>query len=122
MPHIYVQGSWNMNPPSVPSFSVHWYRDAMQNGVILNSPTIFGMMNGKLLGGGEAGSEAIVGTHSLMDMIRNAMSSMAGMQTINYGGVTINVYAQQGQDVNELADIIEERISINTIRRRAGFA
>jgi len=86
------------------------------------SGTIFGMLNGTLLGGGDAGSETIVGTHSLLDMIRNAVSNMASVQTINYGGVTVNVYGHQGQDIKALADEIEERISLNTIRRRAGFA
>ena len=122
MPHIWVTGYWSFDPPRVPSFEVHWYKDAMEKGAILNSATIFGMMNGKLLGGGEAGSETIVGTSSLMDMIRNAVSGMANMQTVNYGGVTVNVYASEGMDVKALADEIEERISLNIIRRRAGFA
>jgi phage-related minor tail protein len=122
MPHIWVTGQWGFNPPSVPSFEVHWYKDAMKNGMILNNPTIFGMLNGTLLGGGDAGSETVVGTHSLLDMIRNAVSNMASVQTINYGGVTVNVYGHQGQDIKALADEIEERISLNTIRRRAGFA
>ena len=94
----------------------------MEKGIILNNPTIFGMLNGTLLGAGDAGSETVVGTHSLMDMIRNAVSSIASMQTVNYGGVTINVYGQKGQDINELADAIEERLTLNVMRRRAGFA
>ena len=122
MPHIWITGWWGFNPPSVPSFEVHWYKDAMKNGLILDSPTIFGMMNGTLLGGGDAGSETVVGTHSLLDMIRNAVSSMANIQTVNYGGVTVNVYAKPGQDIKALADEIEDRINLNTIRRRAGFA
>jgi hypothetical protein len=45
----------------------------MDKGMILDSPTIFGAMNGKLLGAGEAGSETVVGTNSLMSMIDNAV-------------------------------------------------
>ena len=41
--------------------------------MILDNPTIFGMMNGKFLGAGEAGSETVVGTDSLMNMIDNAV-------------------------------------------------
>ena len=41
--------------------------------MILDNPTIFGTMNGKLLGAGEAGSETVVGTSSLMDMIGDAV-------------------------------------------------
>lgn len=122
LPHIYVNGEWSFDPPSVPSFNVRWFKDAMENGFILNNPTIFGMLNGTLLGGGDAGSEAIVGTQSLMDMIRSAVSGLATMmQTINYGGVTVNVYGAPGQDIKELADEIEERINLNTMRRKAGF-
>ena len=56
-----------------PSFWVDWYAKAMENGMILDNPTIFGMMDGKLLGAGEAGSETVVGTSSLMDMIETAV-------------------------------------------------
>lgn len=58
-----------------PNISIDWYAKAMRQGMILNSPTIFGAMNGKLLGGGEVGSETIVGTNSLMGMITNAVAS-----------------------------------------------
>ena len=44
----------------------------MDGGMILNSPTIFGMKGNNLLGAGEAGSETIVGTQSLMEMIQRA--------------------------------------------------
>ena len=45
----------------------------MKDGMILDNPTIFGMMNGKLLGAGEAGSETVVGTSRLMEMIGDAV-------------------------------------------------
>ena len=90
----------------------------MQNGMILNKPTIFGIQGSRLLAGGEAGSEAVVGTQSLMEMIRNAVASMANQTTVNYGGVTINVYAQPGQDVKELAN--EIGAELNRKMRMAG--
>lgn len=57
-----------------PSFSVStdWFAKAMRNGMILDSPTIFGYANGRFLAGGEAGSETVVGTNSLMGMIQHA--------------------------------------------------
>ena len=78
LPHFSVSGS--LNPinwlkDGLPKISVDWYAKAMNNGMILNGPTIFGMRNGSLLGGGEAGSEVVVGTNSLMNMIRNATNS-----------------------------------------------
>lgn len=75
LPHISITGSFSLRPPRAPHFSVSWYKSAMENGMILNSPTIFGFdaATGKLLGGGEAGSETVVGTKSLMKMIRTVV-------------------------------------------------
>ena len=119
LPHISISGKFSINPPSVPHFSISWYKKAMEDGMILNAPTIFGMKGNQLLAGGEAGSETVVGTQSLMEMIRNAVASMAGGTTINYGGVNINVYAKENQDIRALADEIEYRINNNVMRRKA---
>lgn len=121
LPHISITGRFSISPPSVPHFSISWYKKAMDNGMILNSPTIFGMKGNQLLAGGEAGSETVVGTQSLMEMIRDAVTSMAGGTTINYGGVNINVYQKENQDIRALADEIEYRINNNVMRRRAAF-
>lgn len=48
-----------------PSISVDWYAKAMNQPMILNDPTIFGMGNGNMLGAGEAGAELIVGWNEL---------------------------------------------------------
>jgi phage-related protein len=53
------------------------YASAMMDGVILDNPTIFGMMNNSMLRAGEAGSEVVVGTNSLMSMIRQNMNNTA---------------------------------------------
>lgn len=121
MPHVKISGSFSLNPPSVPRFSIEWYKKAMEDGMILNTPTIFGMRGNTLLAGGEAGSETVVGTRSLLDMIRSAVASMAGGTTINYGGVTINVYQKENQDIRALADEIEYRINNNVMRRKAAL-
>lgn len=121
LPHISISGKFSINPPSVPHFSISWYKKAMEDGMILNAPTIFGMKGNQLLAGGEAGSETVVGTQSLMEMIRNAVASMAGGTTINYGGVNINVYAKENQDIRALADEIEYRINNNVMRRKAAM-
>lgn len=92
LPHIKISGSFSLNPPSVPHFSIEWYKKAMENGMILNSPTIFGAMGGNLLGGGEAGPEAVVGVDSLRSMIGEAVAAAAG----GLGGdITIPVYIGQ---------------------------
>ena len=105
----------------IPMIDIEWYAKAMQGGMILDRPTIFGASGGQLLGAGEAGSETVVGTGSLMSMIRTAVQESMGYvpagDTTNYGGVTVNVYGAPGQDVDELADIIEDRITHNVKRR-----
>ena len=75
LPHISISGRFSLRPPSAPHFSVQWYKSAMNNGMILDSATIFGFdpTTGKFLGGGEAGSETVVGTKSLMKMIRTVV-------------------------------------------------
>lgn len=74
LPHISISGSFSINPPSVPHFGISWYKKAMDDGMIMNQPTIFGYnaKSNQFLAGGEAGSETVVGTQSLMDMIRVA--------------------------------------------------
>lgn len=91
LPHFSISGSFSLNPPSVPSLSVDWYKKAMDNGMILDSPTIFGAMGGKLLGGGDAGAEAVVGVDSLRGMISDAVAAAAGIG----GDITIPVYIGQ---------------------------
>jgi phage-related minor tail protein len=123
LPHVSISGHFSLNPPSVPHFGISWYKKAMDGGMILDSPTIFGAMNGKLLAGGEAGSETVVGTRSLMDMIQSAVQKASqAVQNISYGGITINVYGAPGQDIHALADLIEERIHADVMKKEAIFA
>lgn len=76
LPHISISGSFSLTPPSVPHFGIRWYKKAMDDGMIMNQPTIFGYnaKSNQFLAGGEAGSETVVGTQSLMDMIRVAVN------------------------------------------------
>lgn len=80
MPHLSISGKFSISPPSVPKFSISWYKKAMDDGMILDSPTVFGFnpKSGQYLGAGEAGSETVVGTNSLMRMIQGAVSNVAG--------------------------------------------
>lgn len=107
LPHITVSGSFSLDPPSVPKFGISWYRKAMDNGMILTHPTIFGMQNGQFLGGGEAGPEVVAGADSLYRMIAGAVAAGANARAVSnsttYGDTTINVYGAEGQDVRQLA-------------------
>lgn len=96
LPHFSISGTFSLNPPSIPHISVSWYKKAMENAMVLNSPTIFGMSSsGKMLGGGEAGSEVVAGADTLMQMIQDALSSViGGNQAAAAGGgdIIIPVY------------------------------
>lgn len=79
MPHFKVSGSFSLNPLSVPSFGIDWYAKAMNDPMIMNSPTAFGINSlGQLMAGGERGSEVVSGTETLMNMIATAVASQNG--------------------------------------------
>lgn len=76
LPHISISGSFSLSPPSVPHFGIDWYKKAMDGGMILDQPTIFGYnpKKNQFMAGGEAGSETVVGTESLLNMIESVVS------------------------------------------------
>lgn len=80
MPKVSISGKFSLNPLSVPKFGISWHKKAMNNGMILDTATIFGFdqKTGKFLGGGEAGSETVVGTNSLLNMIKQAVRDAVG--------------------------------------------
>lgn len=71
LPHFSISGNFSLNPPSIPHFSVDWYA----KGGVLTKPTIFGANGNKLLGGGEAGPEAVAPISVLQGYIREAVES-----------------------------------------------
>ena len=84
LPHFTVKPSgWQIGDllkGKIPSLGISWYAKAMNNPMIMNKPTIFGYDagTGNLLGGGETGSELVVGTNTLLSMIKSAVASVLG--------------------------------------------
>ena len=115
LPHFSISGSLSLNPPSVPHINVDWYKKAMNNPYMLNGATIFGAMNGNLLGGGEAGSEMVVGTNKLMQMIAQAK----GGETVINNQFTINA---TDKDPQELAQEISFYLDMELQRTERAFA
>lgn len=72
LPHFKLNGSFSLAPPSVPKLAVDWYAD----GGILTQPTAFGMMNGRLQVGGEAGHEAILPISKLSGIMANTLREL----------------------------------------------
>lgn len=115
LPHFSVSGRFSLNPPQIPQFSVQWYKKAMNDAYMLNGATIFGQRNGQLLGGGEAGSEMIIGTNKLMSMIAQAKG---GTTTYN------NQFVINGadRDPQELAQEISYYLDMELQRTSGVFA
>ena len=93
-------------------FGVQWYAKAMNDPVILNSPTIFGASGGQLLGAGEAGSEVVAGTQTLMNMIKDAVASAVWIDIDALASKIAEACARQNiivkADKREIARLIKE--------------
>lgn len=72
LPHFSISGDFSLNPPSVPSLGVEWYKD----GAVLNNPTVFGINpgTGKAMVGGEAGAEAVAPIDVLQKYVAEAVA------------------------------------------------
>lgn len=87
LPHFSISPSgWTIGDllkGSIPSLGIEWYAKAMDDGMVMTEPTIFGYnpTAGKLLAGGEAGSETVVGTESLMNMIMAAVAGSSNSES-----------------------------------------
>lgn len=109
LPHISVSGGKAPygigGQGSLPKFDVEWYA----NGGILTNPTIFGMQNGRLLGGGESGAEAVLPLSRLEEMITSGMTAALG----SGGDTVINVSI----DNNSLGSVILTAQQMMNLRR-----
>ena len=74
MPHPKISGSFSLNPPSVPQFSIDWYKKAMDSPMLLTEATAFGIGKNGIRVGGEAGDEVVGGKDTIMNMISQAVS------------------------------------------------
>ena len=79
LPHFNIQpNGWNVGDllkGKIPSLGIKWFANAMNSPMVLENPTIFGAMNGQMLGAGEAGAEVVSGRDTLMKMINQASNS-----------------------------------------------
>ena len=98
LPHFSITGEFSLNPPEIPHFSVDWYKKAMTDPILLQGATIFGAMNGKGLGGGEAGREIILN----WDKMKAEMGN-----TYNVG-ITVN--AAPGQSAKQIAQEVAREL------------
>ncbi len=94
---------------SIPRISVSWYKKAYDTPYLFTDPTVVG---GRGFGDGGGSGEIVYGRDQLMRDIAEASS----------GDITINVYASEGMNVNQLADRVSERLAFVQRQRAAAYA
>ncbi|WP_286149577.1 MULTISPECIES: phage tail tape measure protein [Bacillota] len=107
MPHFKISGKFSLNPVSVPSFGVEWFK----NGGIMTKPTMFGINGNNAMVGGEAGPEAILPISNLRTYIREEMANFsidynqiaqAFIYAIEQTGIDNPVFNLDGKQVAKL--------------------
>ena len=113
LPHPSISGSFSLNPPSVPHFSISWYK----NGGIMTKPTAFGAAGDTLLAGGEAGAEAILPLKQFYDRLGDMLDKkLDAIMT----GTTVYVYVTMDGEVvaTKVYSKVEEKFTDEIKRRR----
>lgn len=84
LPHFSISDSFSLNPPSIPHFSVSWYKKAYDQAMMFTQPTVMGASG---FGDG-LGNEIVVGDDHLFGLIQEALAGAGG-------NITIPVYIGQ---------------------------
>lgn len=100
MPKWLGGGSWHPSLPSIPSIPL-----LAKGGTVLSGSAIVGEAGAELLTVTPQGTRVEPLSHS--------------QSTTTYGNVQISVYASPGQDINELANIVADKVD-NAIHRKGG--
>ena len=122
MPHFSITGSFSLNPPKVPSFGVQWYA----KGGILTKPTIFGSNGGNLMGGGEAGAEAVAPISTLQSYVQAAVDNSSLVKLLSMILDRIDALELSPEitiDGKRITKVISDRISKdqNNDRKAGGY-
>lgn len=124
LPHLSITGSFSIAPPSVPHFSISWYK----KGGIMTSPTLFGINGSNLMAGGEAGPEAILplkGFYDQLSALLDQKLNTSGMEkylAIIADNSSKGIYLEDGTLVGHLLPAIDSGLGkAQKLNRRLSY-
>lgn len=122
LPHVHIYGHFSLRPPSVPHFSVSWYKE----GGIMTRPTMFGINGSSIMAGGEAGAEAILPLKGFYDQLASMLDerlNMSGMErylAIIADNSSKGIYLEDGTLVGHLLPSIDSGLARYSMRGGRG--
>lgn len=115
LPHFKVYGGVSPyglgGKGELPKISIEWYKKAYQNPVMFTQPTVLQTAAGAKGFGDGHGAEIVMGLNKLRELVGTSENN-----------VTINVYAPEGMDVNQLAEQIQDRFVALQQQRSLAYA
>ena len=108
-PHWWVR-RWNeISGAYYPEMEIKWYKKAYEDPIMFTRPTVLGTAGGMKGFGDGAGGEIVLSEDRLREMTRG-------------DEITINVYAQPNQSVEQIARAVEQKLTQMERQRRVAYA